>query len=161
MRDCRSRVNRLSSNENHPKKSLASWYMRVGHWPFCGHGCTLIHCIQHGGRVFFRIVTAIAKEKQSTLTVDAPPYWMPVDDATFWREVAFVFDEKRLRKNKTTTKPSTINLEKQKTTLIKWSTCKDAGKGKTHKITINLWMPVNDATFWHAKSPPSFLTKKD
>jgi len=63
---------------------------------------------------------------------------MPVDDATFRREVAaFVFDEKRLRKNKTTTKPSTINLEKQKTTLIKQSTRKDAGKGKTQKKPLD------------------------
>jgi len=30
-------------------------------------------------------------------------------------------------------KPSTINLEKQKTTTIKWSTRKDTGKGKTQK----------------------------
>jgi len=39
--------------------------------------------------------------------------------------------------------------------------CKDTGKGKTPKTTINLWMPVDDdATFWRTKSPPSFLTNK-
>jgi len=54
----------------------------------------------------------------------------PLTVDTFVLEV--VFDKKRLRKHKTTTKPSTINLEKQKTTLIKRSTTlKDAGKGKT------------------------------
>jgi len=83
-------------------------------------------------------------KKQSTLTVDGPPYWMPVDNAMFWRKVAFVFDKKRLRKNKTTTKPSTINLEKQKTTTIKWSTRKDTGKGKTQKnnqpLTVNTFV---------------------
>ena len=72
---------------------------------------------------------------------------MPVDDAFGCAKSLHLFLTKKLRKHKNNNKTLTINLEKQKTTLIKRSTCKDAGKGKTLKKTINLWMPVDNAMF--------------